>query len=158
MLEWGLFYKCSVCCQRRICVLFRTCKAQKVTQEVKDTGRRHEGNILVDISTRLDSLYAGCIQQPPHSPSCWHLTLLTVGCCRCDCSFCFTACPPDCATAFHHILKALEREICVGVDSTAVAVVANCVARGVAGVSLKEPGSTTRTYPAGCMIGVVWRV
>jgi hypothetical protein len=158
ILERGLFFKCSVCCQGSTCVLFYVCKAQKVTQEEEDTGRLHEGNILVEISTTIDSLYSCCIQQPPHSPSCWRLALLTVGCCRCNCSFCFTACPPHCATSFHHILKALEQEICVGVDSTAVAVVANCVARWVAGVSLKEPGSTTRTYPAGCVIGVVWRV
>ena len=73
MLEWGLFFKCSVCCQRRICELFRMCRAQKVTQEVEDTGRRHEGNILVDISTRIDSLFAGCIQQPPAASSSHHI-------------------------------------------------------------------------------------
>lgn len=94
----------------------------------------------------------------PHSLGCLHCALRTVRCFRCDYSFCFTACPSLFATSFRRILKALEQKVCVVVDSTAVTIVANRVARWVAGVGLKEPGPTTRTYPAGCVIGVVWRV
>ncbi|KAJ4450861.1 hypothetical protein ANN_02293 [Periplaneta americana] len=69
--------------------------------------------------------------------------------------------PPHFATdkvILGDVLPALEEEVAVGDDSAAVAVVADGVAGGVAGVRLEQPGPTARADPAGRVVRVVRRV